>query len=371
MMRKKIAKVLQVIHSLSYGGIERLAKDIAYGIDKSRFETMILGLYGDGPLRAELESCDIKCKSLKKNGRIALEFVLYNLLKKEHVDVVHVHGAFGLTRVFIPARLAGAKLIYSEHALYSLQTKKRLRYYTRFATHFCHSITAVSNIVKQYLINSVHGPGSKIRVIYNGVKLNNFKCLSTQIDVPGLPSRSENSLLIGMVARLNEAKDHNTLLEAWRLTRQKGIYGKLVLIGDGELRISLEKKVRELGLSESVIFLGSRSDIPAILSRLDLCVLSSQREGFPLTILEYMAAERPFIATRVGAIPEIVVHKENGYLIPPKDPKALADAISLFCANPESWARFVDRARRTVEESYGIEKIIHDYEEIYEQALSN
>jgi glycosyltransferase involved in cell wall biosynthesis len=217
----------------------------------------------------------------------------------------------------------------------------------------------------------VHVPGSKIKVIYNGVDLKNFRLTSTNRDIAGLPPPSDNNLLIGMVARLNEAKDHNTLLEAWRLVSQGEIRAKLVLVGDGELRIPLEKNARDLGITESVIFLGNRSDIPAILSRLDLCLLSSQREGFPVTLLEYMAMRRPFIATKVGAIPEFINHGENGYLIPPRNPQALADAISLFCANPKPWAGLTEKARETVEESYDIEKIIRSYEDIYEQVLSN
>ena len=369
MVRKGVANVLQIIYSLSYGGIERLAKDIACGIDKSKFEPMVLGLYGNGPLRADLEPFGIKCLSFKEKGRIGLELELYNLFRKEHIDIVHVHGSFLLTRSFIPARMTGAKLIYTEHAVYSLETKKRLRYLAGFATSYCHGVTTVSQFVKQFLIDSTRIPDSKVKVIYNGVDLKNFKFSSKKADVPGLPPLSNNNLLIGIVARLSEAKDHNTLLYAWRLVQQREIRAKLVIIGDGELRIILENKTRELGLTESVIFLGNRSDIPAILSRLDLCLLSSQREGLPLTILEYMAMKRPFIATKVGAIPEIVVHEENGYLIPPKDPKALADAISLFCSNPGLWAGLAEKARETVEESYDIEKIIRSYEDIYEQVL--
>ena len=168
-----------------------------------------------------------------------------------------------------------------------------------------------------------------------------------------------------MIGRLNEAKDHIGLLKAWaKISRVKqGL--RLVIVGDGKLRVTLQNMVTEFGIADSVIFLGQLDDIPSIIARMDLMLLPSKREGFPISILEYMAMGKPVIATRVGGVPEIIKHGYNGILVSPEDPNSLSQAILGYLENRKLFKKLADNGKKTVEEKFSTIPLLKKYESLY------
>jgi glycosyltransferase involved in cell wall biosynthesis len=140
-------------------------------------------------------------------------------------------------------------------------------------------------------------------------------------------------------------------------------------VGDGPLRNSLEQLAQALGVSDHVAFLGTRSDVPALLQQVTIGVNSSQNEGFPNAIIEYMAANLPVVATNVGGVPELVIDGETGTLVPSDNPSALADALLYLLRTPVVARRMGAAGRRRVEEHFTAQRMVRETEAVYEALL--
>jgi len=361
--------IVQVVYDLRYGGSERLAAFLAYSMDRSKYNTCVLGLYGDGPISIELQRHRIPTTFFEgdnhRHSRYDLQKKLFRFLRENAVDILQVHGAYPFTRVVLMSMMTKTKIIYTEHAKKSLQSSPRLRLMTRISCRFCHKIVVVSDDLRRYFKSELRLDNKKVVVIHNGVDLRKFNPNMDIQTVRGLPKKSDHTIFVGIVGRLTDAKDHMGLLSAWAKVLNEAIEGKLIIVGDGELREVLHRRVDELGLGSDVVFLGQRNDIPQIISKMDLLILPSKREGFPISLLEYMAFRKPVIATNVGGVPEIIQHGENGYLIPSEDPDALADAMLYFLSHRDAFVSLAEAGRRTVLEKFSDRNIVERYEQLY------
>src|SRR5204863_8143599 len=133
---------------------------------------------------------------------------------------------------------------------------------------------------------------------------------------------------------------------------------RFLLIGDGLRRTALEERVAQLGIQESIHFLGTRSDVPALLSLVDVLALSSHMEANPVSILEGLACGKPVVATRVGSIPETVHHGENGYLVDPGSAPQLAEHLFRLLADPSVARRLGAAGRREVVENWSLDRMV-------------
>jgi glycosyltransferase involved in cell wall biosynthesis len=172
------------------------------------------------------------------------------------------------------------------------------------------------------------------------------------------------------VGRLTEAKDHPNLLAAVDLLRQGGEPVELVIVGEGELRPSLEAEIARRNLGTAVTLAGVRTDPEHLLREADVFVLSSSREGFPVVVLEAMASGLPVVSTRVGGVSEILQDGENGMLVPPGDPGALAAAIRRLMTDSTLRASLGRRARETVASRFSLDRAVERYGRLYETALA-
>jgi glycosyltransferase involved in cell wall biosynthesis len=210
-------------------------------------------------------------------------------------------------------------------------------------------------------------PLDKIVVIPNGIGA---------AAPPAAGNRSETlhvgdgDRVIGTISRLVWKRGNEELLEAAALVRHAIPSATLVVVGDGPLRPALEARARELGLNDGVRFLGAVPQAARLLPHFDVFILSSVLEGMSNSLLEAMAAGRPVVATRVGGNPEVVVEGETGFLVPPKDPRALADAVLRLLRDRELAHRFGEAARRRVESQFSLEQMVHRMEDLYDDLLA-
>ena len=363
-------RVLEVITVLGYGGAERVAMLLADSLDKEKFETSVLGMFGNGPLRDELikKSIPHLYFSADASSRLNVQWQLFRVLKEKEVDIIHVHGSFLLTRCILPAMVSGARVIHTEHAKYSLQTLPRLRFMARFAFKRCQAIVSVSNDLKIFLTTEVGCADDRITVIHNGVDVAKFGEEKVSREIFGSRELSDETVLVVTVGRLEEPKDHVRLLEAWSmLSHVKNLL--LVIVGEGSLRRSLEGRAKELGIDDRVLFLGPRSDIARILSTCDMFVLSSKREGFPVALLEAMASKKACIATDVGGIREIIEDEEVGVVVSPEDPGALTSAIVSLIEDKNRRDELGKKGRRLVEERFSQEGMVKKYENLMSEVM--
>jgi glycosyltransferase involved in cell wall biosynthesis len=175
------------------------------------------------------------------------------------------------------------------------------------------------------------------------------------------------ALLFGTVARLVPQKSLHTLITAFSLVRARrpDVEARLVLVGRGPLEASLRSLAAQLGVSQEIIWAGFRTDIPVVMTAMDVFVLSSIFEGFGLVLLEAMAASRPVVATRVSAIPEVVGDGEAGVLVPPENPEAMATAM-LDMLDADRRLAFGQRGRQRLHDHFKPDRMIDETLRIYE-----
>lgn len=281
--------------------------------------------------------------------------------------VFHAHLSWPLAAKYplaaaVAARVPG--IVATVHLVPEFTLDRSNRLQLQILSRFVGRYVAVSEDVSRRLHRDLGWPAAKIDVIYNGVRLGEF----TGTTDPQLRlelCRGRPGPLFLTVARLDAQKGHDVLLRAAALV--PGV--QFALAGEGPERSSLEEFTAELGLGDRVRFLGSRTDVPALLATADAFVLSSHVEGSPLAILEAMAAGKPVIATAIGGTDEVVEHGQTGLLVPQGDVEALAAAMRELAEDSALRMRLGAMARVRAEQQFSVERSTAQTTKIYEELL--
>jgi glycosyltransferase involved in cell wall biosynthesis len=291
-------------------------------------------------------------------------------LRRGHFDVVHAHDLWSNLLAIPAARLAGVPVIISSRrdlAHLSWYTPRR-RAFLRRLQSLSTAVLVNSTQIREQLVNEDGFRPDLIRVVNNGIDIDLFGHLSSNREqlFPGL----ENCTLIVCTGNMHSnVKGHSTLIEAARRICAKFPDLKFVLIGDGEKRPEFEAKVSELGLQSNFLFMGSRQNVAEILACSDIAVLPSQAEGFSNALLEYMAAGLPTVATDVGGNPEVIQDGEDGLLVKPNEPAALAEAILSLLQNPHLASRVGSAARERVRRHFDFSQLTFKVDALYTELL--
>lgn len=369
-MKQDVVSTVQVIYSLGIGGAEKLAVTIGTHLDRTRFRPVICALDGGGVLADELKQHDVPYHVMWRRGIEAGVLArLYRCFRDEKARIVHTHQFPQLLFSLIPARLCGANVVHTEHEFYFYRHDARARAVFKRLARFCAALTVVGPDVARYYIEELGIPARRIHTVANGVDPARF---SVEADAArrrlGLAS---HDVAFGIVGRLEPEKDHRTLLQAFGALRdrQKGV--RLLIVGDGSLRGTLEASAQTLGVERDVLFLGARNDIAEVLAAMDVFVLPSVREGVPLSVIEAMAAGKPVIATDVGGLRLLVRPSVNGLLVTPGDPEGLEAAMASLASDPGLRAALGERGRQIARDSFGVSAMMRRYEAIYSTVLGN
>jgi glycosyltransferase involved in cell wall biosynthesis len=348
---KQSINVLHVICSLPLGGAENQVVTLASALSSDRYKIHVCCLRREGVQANVLRARGINVIALNMRLRywpIAV-YRLYRLIKQLKPQIVHTHmneaGIWG----GMAGKLAGVPVIIAtEHSI--AFTRKRHMFIELLINYFADKRTAVSEEIRQCYIENQLGSPEKIITIPNAVDVERFVGLNSRNQLRTQIGVNASFLLIGTVARLVQPKRLDYLIEAARLVCDAVPQARFLIIGDGTLREELEGQAVQLGLApEYVRFLGSRQDVPDLLSALDIFVLSSEMEGLPVSLLEAMAASKPIVVTRVGAIPQVIQDGHSGLLVSPHDPAGLARAILTLIGDSTLRESLSREAYRTVE----------------------
>lgn len=365
-------KIVYVIGQLTIGGTERQLLALLQNLDIQRFEPYVICLSDEQMLLQEQFSqlmLPVYILGRDRKGRLRTLWDMYLLLRKISPDLVHVFS-YAL-RAAIPA----SKLVGKSKLIVSFRTDPK-----RWVTFFDRLLINTTNLILEnstgamlsYQAISQHSSIPPGKVVYNGIDLPLFdKAMQSEIDpfIRTLPG--QRYPIICAVSTLRPVKHLSLLIEAFALLQKRLPKVCLWIVGDGEEREKLEILASDLGVKSSIFFCGIRKDVPTILSKASLGVLSSKHEGFPNVILEYMSACLPVVATDVGGNREVVVDGQTGLLIPFGDPHALADAMLYFLQNPDVARQFGEAGRRRVEENFTIERMVRETESIYEKLMES
>lgn len=217
-------------------------------------------------------------------------------------------------------------------------------------------VVVVSEQMRQELLNAGFDHG-RVAVIPNGVDTRRFA--SANGHAAGTQAIT--------VARLSEEKGVDVLLDAWKGVVAKLPHARLLIVGHGPLRASLQRQVDEAGLNGTVRFLGELPDVLPDLQASDVFVLPSRSEGLPNALLQAMAAGLPCVATRVGGVSELIEDRVNGRLVAPEQVEELAEALVWMFQNPLEAARYRTAARYTVEARFTLERMAESYLSVYKE----
>ena len=244
---------------------------------------------------------------------------IYQFIKSLHPHILHLHTSYAHTIGGIAGRLAGIPIIVTRRVAFPIRNSFKYN-------HFCDGIIAISEAIKKLLIKK-GVKEEKIVVIPSGIDIKRFDSIGNRFYLYKELKVPPKSLMIGTIAHLSEEKGHIYLLEAIPLILKEFPESFFLFIGEGGLKKSLKKKAEDLQIARRVIFTGFREDIPEILSILDLFILPSSLEGLGTSLMDALYMKVPVVATLVGGIPEVIENGRTGLLVPPKNPKALSDAV--------------------------------------------
>jgi L-malate glycosyltransferase len=378
--------VLQLIGSFNQGGSERQAVQLTQMLHESgRFNIFVATLDQSGPLSADIDRLDLsevpeyKLTSFYDRNAVVQLRSFAGYLKRNNVRVVHAHdfytNIFGMaaaTLARVPVRIASRR----ESAVRA--AKQRL--VERGAYRLAHKVVANCEEVRRQLIVEGVAP-DKVVTLYNGLDLTKFATefdRKTSLSHLGLTTDAPRrfiTIVANMRAHFMEPKpvclkDHATFLRAAKRVHDFVSDAAFVIAGEGELLEQTKSLATELGLERDVFFIGRCENVVELLSVSYACVLSSISEGFSNSILEYMAAGRPVVATDVGGAREAIVEGETGYLVKAGDDEALALRLIDLLNNSDRALTMGERGRTVVREKFSSEAQLARAENLYETLLS-
>jgi glycosyltransferase involved in cell wall biosynthesis len=365
-------RVMHVIEDLGVGGLERVVLTICRNIDRSRFEPSVLVLRGSGELEPELAQLGVEVIDIGgapgKGDYFAFRKVAREA-RKRRIDLFHTHNSLPLFDAFAAARLTGVRAhVHTDHARH-FPDKLRYMVAEHVVSYFLDRIVAVSDDTKKNLVHYEKIAPSRITVIPNGIDSERF---TQPVDVAAKRAALglSSGPVIGLAARLTEQKGVIYLLQAVAQLREQFPGLQVLLAGTGDQDDNLKRAASQLGIAGAVHFLGMRMDVPELVRAFDVFVIPSIWEGLPMALLESFAAGTPVVASDVGGVGKVIHHRENGSLVPARDPAALAAELAHVLAHPELRRKYAENARRTFEESYSADAMTRRYEAVYLEAVA-
>ena len=375
--------VLQLIDNLDIGGAQEVVATLARYLARAGHRPVI-GTFRDGPLRSYFEELGIPVVLLPRRRHSVLALPLFvrdmvrirqalaTAIARYDIDIVQTHLVRSLDFLTTTLRgQGGLRLVYwtfhnSDFTLrrehlprhgWLLKPKQIVyRFLYRLTSRRVSGVIAVSDDVRTSILNRVGSLNDKIVVIANGVDVDRYGDSVDRDEVRAELGLDSNAFVMVMVAMFKEQKGHVYLIEAAAEVLPPHPEARILLIGDGELRPEMERRVHTAHIADAVAFLGSRRDVARILAASDLFVLPSLWEGLPMALLEAMASGLPCIATTVSGSAQVVVPDVTGLLVPPGDTAALRDAMLAMLAEPVRARQMGDAGRRRVTSDFSARK---------------
>lgn len=357
---------------LARAGAETQVLLLCEAFVKAGWDVSVISLLKPEAYEEELRALGVPLISLNLSKRLPNPLVFWRLIEAIRAlrpDVLHCHQ--------VHANLAGrvARVFTGTPALlctaHSITEGARWREWAyRLTDGLCDLTTNVCQAGVERYIRVGAAPPSKIRYVPNAIDIQRFTADPEKRGpvrhALGIPGDAFVWLAIG---NLRLPKDYPTMIECFRRVVAQQPEARLLIAGTGPLAESLAAQV-EAGSIPGIQFLGARSDVADLLSAADGFLMSSSWEGTPLALLEAAAASLPVVATRVGGIAEVVADGVSGHLVPPGNPAALADAcLRVINAAPEQRRRLGKAGRKIVEETFSLESLTHQWQQLYLQRL--
>lgn len=352
------------------GGGERIVLKLAAKLPAYGYRVSILtfAVHPQSPLLQAPAPCPVYTLPLQRTYDLTAirgAFALRRFLKQQNIRIVQTFfESSDIWAGFVTKALSSASLIWSRRDMGILRTGKHHAAY-RLMAGLPDKVFTVSELVRQYTIDTDHVAPSKVQTIYNGLDLADFNPAAQT-------HRPTAQWVIATVGNIRHIKGNDILIRAAALVIAR--YPNVTFQITGEVlepayMESLDQLIHKLNLTGRILFTGGCNDLPTLLANVDLFVLPSRSEGFSNAIIEAMAAALPVVATDVGGNAEAVQHGTTGLIVPPQNPEALATAILTLLDNPPLAREMGTAGRQLVLEKFTTEAMMRQTTNIYATLL--
>jgi glycosyltransferase involved in cell wall biosynthesis len=379
-------RILLVDHTAAMSGAEIALFNLAKALDPSRYQPVVL-LFSEGPLAERFRAAGIETHVLEMSGGViharkddlgggtllrirdvmaTLAFVrrIARFMRTSNIALVHTNSLKSDLIAGLAARAARLPVVWHLRDRISddylpAKVATTFRFFCRFLPH---RVIAISDSVRQTL-----GQNPRVRIVHDG----------TPVEAMPLPASHDGQMRIGLVGRITPWKGQDVFLRAASIVHREFPSARFqvigaALFGESEYERQLRKIVEAEKMSDVVEFTGFRSDVADLISRLDLLVHASKTgEPFGQVIIEGMAAGKPVVGTRGGAVPEIIIEGQTGLLVPMGDPHAMAQAICSLLSDPTRAAEMGRAGRKRVENHFTIHHTARGVQSVYDDLLAH
>jgi len=372
-------RLLFVIDNLQFGGGERVFSQIINGLPPDKYKIFLASCPGE-ELHQAIQNHQVQFFPTDFSKKLNFSLIprLSEIIKKNEIEIVHGQGARAEFYARLASRLACKSKYVSTIAMpiegfdVGPIREKIYSFFDRFSQKFVDRFLVVSDVLRDKMTKGHGIPAEKVIRIYNGIEVDHYfpegqngsrKKIRNEFNIGG------DTLFIGAIGRLVWQKGFEHLVQAMPKVINKFPQTKVLIIGGGPLRDDLEALAQKLKIEKHIIFANFRKDVKEILSALDILIVPSLLEGFPMVTLEGMAMAKPIIATAIDGIREQIIDSKSGILIPPRDPDAITDAIIRLREDKNFAQNLGLEARLRVEEHFTVEKMVAETESVYFSVL--
>jgi glycosyltransferase involved in cell wall biosynthesis len=362
-------RVMIVVTDLEVGGAPLHLLRLVRHLPRERYCIKIVSLAPEGPVAADLRDAGVETAACGARSAADLRALvrLTHMVRQWRPDILHGLLFHANLAVRLVAPLAGVPVgrVVCEIHTVEIERPWHLRL-DKLTIGLCRVELGISEAVVRHLRHRAHIPPHRLAVVEGGIELEplmSAKPISrAEIGVP------DDVPMLLWVGRLDPVKGFEELIAALAQLRARRDI-RLVLVGDGDYRPTVEALIARHGVDEQVMLLGARRDVPALMAAADIFVFPSYTEGLPTVLLEAMASGIPIVTTDVAGCRDIVTHGQTGLIVPPRNAKALATAIETILDEPDRAGRLVETARRLVRERHGQTAVADRYDRLYRSIL--
>ncbi len=366
-----LTRVLHLIETGGPGGAERVFLDLAENLD-TRYLS-IIGLLKRGWVSSQavirgLRFVMIDARSLSDLGVL---LGLVRLIRQQGVALIHAHEFYMSGMGALASRLTGVPLVITVHGKGYYPDRRRRRTIYRLAAAQAKGVVAVSQDLRQHFCQTVGFPAKHVRVIYNGIRHRTISDTTRDpilLESAGIPRAAK---IVGTLGNLYQVKGHLYLIRAARIILQYRPDSHFIILGRGAEECALKAEAKALGIQNRLHLLGYRDDASRWLATMDVFTLPSLSEGLPLSLLEAMAAGIPAVVTGVGGMPEVIHDGETGFIVPPRNPEAMAEKILYLLEDPAVAAGLAAAGRSQVRQRFSLEAMVRQYTSLYQEVLAS
>jgi len=365
----KPLNILYILPELTVGGVETHVMALSSGMKRMGHNVIVVS--NGGALVPRLEESGIEHISLpvhRKSPVTVREMAsrVRAIIRERQIEVVHAHSRVPAWVAHFALRNERAAFVITAHGQYAPHIGSKVM-------TMGDRIICVSRVVLDNMAEKLGADRARMRVVYNGINISEAMS-EVERRRPAAEVRKELGIpggvrVIGSIGRLTMTKGLRFFVDAFKQVKDRMPETKAVLVGDGPMRKELQDRAAELGLADDLLFTGVRTDIYDLLGIMDVYVVSSLYEGFPMGCLEAMSTRVPIVATRVGGIPEMLENDRSALLAEPKDPNTLSDLIARIMEDPDLAKRLTEGGYQDVVNKFSEEKMLNDVLGIYHETL--